>query len=275
MPDSVRIKEIHEALQADKFCKDDKNPENRRVANLGYYIERIARILGISVNSDGSVRSIRQSRFIPQGEVIPPGWSIGQWGRNQGGSKDGQPGGKAEEDRDGLVYEVRSGRFDVNEKTGEATQIQEGGYVLVENLPQLLHIIMDDFDKALGMQEAGAMAIPSADKTNYATFEGLASFCAEIAYMLSALSQNITQTHVSSLKNQAMLMECLAAFGTPIALKKFEVDMGEEEPIPVPYPGLRDDAPSMMDLCVWILSNLAPLVASQLSLDPSLEEKKE
>lgn len=275
MPDSVRIKEIHEALQADTFSTDDKDPNKRRIANLGYYIERIARVLGVSVNSDGSVRSIRQSQWIPQGEEIPAGWSIGQWGRNQGASSEGQKGGKAEDDRDGLAYEVRSGRFELDSNTGEPTKIVEGGYVLVENLPQLLHIILDDFDKSLGMQDLGAFAIPSADKTKYSTFEGMASFNAEILYMLSALSINIRQGHVSSLKNQAMLMEVLAALGTPIALKQFKVDMGEKEPIPVPYPGLREDAPSMVDFFVWVLSNISPLVAAQLSLNPTEKDQSE
>jgi hypothetical protein len=272
MPDSVRIKEIHEALEADKFCKDDNNPQNRRVANLGYYIERIARILGISVNSDGSVRSLRQSKFIPQGQPIPPGWSIGQWGRNQGADDAGQAGGLPEHDKDGLAYEVRSGRFEIDSNTGQPTAMQEGGYVLVENLPQLLHILMDDFDKALGMQELGALILPNADKTNFSSFEGMASLGAEIAYMLSALSQNIAQSHVSNLKCQAMLMEVLAAFGTPLELKQFKVDVGEEEPVGVPYPALRNDSPTMADMSFWILSNLAPLVASQLSMEKT--EKK-
>lgn len=271
MVDSIRIKEIHEALNAYEFAYSEG--EEPRVANLGYYIERIARVLGISVNPDGSVRSIRQSAYIPQGEKIPPGWSIGQWGRNQGGSKDGQKGGDNKDDRDGLAYEIRSGKFDVDSKSGQPTQITEGGYALVENIPQLLHIVMDDLDKALGMQYAGAIAIPSADKTRYATFEGLASFNAELLYMLSALSQTINQTHISSLKNQAILMECLSAFGVPVTLKSFKVDAGEKEPLPVPYPGLREDAPSVFDLAVWILSNLAPLVAAQIAIDPSVEEE--
>jgi hypothetical protein len=265
MPDSIRIKEIHEALNAYKYALDDQGAP--RVANLGYYIERIARVLGISVNPDGSVRSIRQSRFIPQGQPIPPGWSIGQWGRNQGGGNTGQAGGLPEHDKDGLAYEVRSGSFEIDSNTGLPTQIQEGGYVLVENLPQLLHIIMDDFDKALGMQESGALVLPNADKTNFASFEGMTALNAEIAYMLSALSQNIAQSHVSSLKCQAMLMEVLAAFGTPIELKEFKVDVGEDQPVGVPYPALRVDSPTVADFATWILSNLAPLVASQLSME--------
>lgn len=267
MPDSIRIKEIHEALQADTFSKDDKNPDKRRIANLGYYIERIARILGISVNSDGSIRSIRQSKHIKQGDIIPAGWSVGQWGRNQGANSQGQKGGLAEHDKDGLVYEVRSGKIELDPNTGQPSVVTEGGYVLVENLPQLLHIIMDDFDKALGMQDSGAFVLPKSDGTGIAAFEGLTSVSAEIAFMLSVLSQYIAQTHISSLKNQAMLQEILAAIGVPIELKAFQVDIGEEQPVNVPYPGLRENAPSMSDMSIWILSNLAPLVASQLKIN--------
>ncbi|MGL5871278.1 MAG: hypothetical protein ACRC2R_02730, partial [Xenococcaceae cyanobacterium] len=176
MPDSIRIKEIHEALQAEKFCKDDKDPLNRRVANLGYYIERIARVLGISVNSNGTIRSIRQSKAFPQGATIPPGWPIGQWGTNMGGSKDGQTGGNKDEERDGMAYEVRCNNFVLDPFTGTPTKITEGGYVLVENFFQLLHIILDDLDKGLGWQEAGANVLPNPNREDrYISYEGLNS----------------------------------------------------------------------------------------------------
>lgn len=267
MPDSIRIKEIHAALEAGKFAFDDNNFNDARVANLGYYIERIARILGISVNSDGSIRSIRQSKYIPQGNIIPAGWPIGQWGRNQGGAFFGQNGGEPEHDKDGMTYEVRSGKFENNIFSGEPENISEGGYVLVENWPQLLHVMLEDFDKALGMQDLGALVTPSADGTNYATFEGLSSILNEILFMLSDISKDTGQTHISSLKNQAILQEVLGVFGTPTQLKSFEVDLGEEKPFPVPYPGFRNDSPSVFDLFLWVLSNLAPLVAKQLTMD--------
>ena len=58
------LKEIHAALDAGKFAYLDGSTEQQRVSNIGYYLERIARVLGISVNSDGSIRSIRQSKII-------------------------------------------------------------------------------------------------------------------------------------------------------------------------------------------------------------------
>jgi hypothetical protein len=56
-----------------------------------------------------------------------------------------------------------------------------------------------------------------------------------------------------------MLMEVLAAFGTPLELKQFKVDVGEEEPVGVPYPALRNDSPTMADMSFWILSNIVSL----------------
>jgi hypothetical protein len=273
MPDSIRIKEIHAALQADKFSTDPDDPEVLRVANLGYYVERIARVLGISVDPDGSIRSIRQSRLIPAGEEIPAGWPIGQWGRNQGNDRDGQRGGNQIEDRDGTAYEVRSNRFTVNRFTGEADKIESGGYILCENWPQLLHVLLDDLDKGLGWQEAGAAVIPDANNQGrFATYEGLNSLLAEVAYMLSDLSQNIKGGHISGLISQAVLYEVLGAIGLPYNFKSMKVSAeGGKE---IHYPALEKESPTLVDLIFLILENLAPLVGSKVNLYPDREENE-
>lgn len=273
MPDSIRIKEIHAALQADKYSSDPDNPDELRIANLGYYIERLARTWGISVNPDGSIRSIRQSKHIAAGRDLPAGWPIGQWGRNQGGNRDGQRGGEETEDRDGLAYEVRSNRFTVNRFTGQPDKIEPGGYILVENWPQLLHVLLDDLDKAIGWQEAGASVIPDANKQGrWATYEGLNSLMAEIAYMLSDLSQNIKGGHISGLISQAVLYEVLGAIGLPYNFKRLKVEAeGAKE---IHYPALEANAPTVVDLLMLILQNIAPLVGSKINIYPELEEDK-
>ena len=263
MPDSIRLKEIHEALNAQKFAIDDSvDPPSQRFANLGYYIERIARILGINVNPDGSVRSIRQSKFVKQGDEIPAGWSIGQWGRNQGGDNEGQKGGSEDEDRDGLAYEVRSNKFAVDKFSGEATAIEQGGYVLVENLPQLLHIILSDLDKALGWAEAGANVLPNPNGEKPIPYEGLNTLLAEVAFMLSQLSRNITGTHISALKNQGMLMELIAHQGVLTRLKEIEIDLGIDEKAMLVYPSLN--GMTEFEQNSLILSNLSLLIGSFL-----------
>lgn len=262
MPDSQRVKEIHQALNASFYAYHTKDNEVfSRVANLGYYIERIARILGISVEPDGGIRSIRQSKHVKQGEPIPAGWTIAQWGRNNGGSNEGQKGGNEGEKRDGIAYDVISNRFTTNPFTGEANKIEEGGYVLCENLLQYLETFKDDVDKALGLQVAAANALPSADGKNYITYEGLHTLLAEIAYNQSKMSQRDFEILCSSLCTQAITREILAAFGVPVESKEIKANI-EGEDLKIPYAGLTYSSPTLFNLISLVLANIAPILTA-------------
>lgn len=270
MPDSVRIKEIHQSLQAGTFAYTEAGQE--RIANLGYYIERIARVLGISVNSDGTIRSIRQKKEIQASSPLPDGWNFGQWGLNTGGEakSGGQPGGAASEYRDGIIYEQRSNI--VRKSAFGDPVITSGDYTLCENIPQLIDEILDDLDKALGWQELGANFIPNADNSGkYVAYEGLAQLQTEVAYMLSRMSQHTSQTQVAVLIIQAVVYELLRATGQPISPKAFQADVGGEDLANVPYPGLASDAPSQLQQTQWILQTIAPILGALIK--PKVEEK--
>lgn len=272
MPDSIRIKEIHQCLQAGTFAYNETGQE--RIANLGYYIERIARVLGISVNPDGTIRSIRQKKEVLASSPLPDGWNFGQWGLNTGGQdrrSGGQEGGEVEEYRDGIIYEqrcniLRQGAFDSN------PVITSGDYTLCENFPQLIDEILDDLDKALGWQELGANFIPNADNSGkYITYEGLAQLQTEVAYMMSRVSQHTSQTQVATLIIQAVVYELLRSTGQPITPKAFQADVGGEDLANVPYPGLAPDAPSQLQQTQWILQTVAPILGALLR--PKAEEQ--
>ena len=269
MPDSIRIKEIHQALQADKFAYAE-NGTDARVANLGYYVERIARVLGISVNSDGSIRSIRQKKVIERGGVIPAGWYFGQFGSNRGGSSDGQQGGRADEERDGIVYEQRSNKFVPSLFNLDEVEIHQGDYTLCENIPQLLDEMLDDLDKALGWQDLGASAIPNADGSDKTlVYNGLAQLLTELAFTSSRMSQHTSQGLIASLVAQGIAFELLKATGQKLIPKSLEVDTGDEAYAQVPYPGIAADAPSQLEQTKWILQTLAPIVGNLLQVEQS------
>jgi hypothetical protein len=272
MPDSKRIKEIHAALGAGDYAYDPQQPSNYRWANLGKLIEATATLLGYSVNADGTIRPIRQSKYIAAGQPIPAGWILGQWGRNHGGNTEGQTGGNPNEERFGLAYEVRSNKFDVDPYKGTPSKITNGGYVLVENLPQLLHILLDDLDKALGWQDLGALAITSPNDGKPVGYEGLASLILELAYGQSRISRQTSGAHISSMITQATLYEVLASLGVAVQNKEFEVKSGIYKG-KVPYPGLNLNAPSLMDVLIIILINLSQVVARSLVI-PDLPEEE-
>ncbi|MCH2244701.1 MAG: hypothetical protein MK111_08680 [Crocosphaera sp.] len=276
MVDSTRIIEIHEALNAGKFANDPEDTDNFRFANLGYYIERIARILGISVDPDGSIRSVRQRGYKEPGDTIPPGWPIGQWGRNQGGSSDGQKGGKEEDDKDGITYPVISNKYTLDEFTGEPDKIVEGGYVLCENIIQYLETLKDDLDKALGLQYAGANSFPLPNGNGDVSFEGLSILLQENTYMLSQLSCQISSAQISSLVTQAVVAELLAHCGVPTTIKELKVDIANGETVSIPYPAITETSPSQFDQTLLLLANLAPLLGGKINIrhDHRIEENE-
>ncbi|MDJ0578189.1 MAG: hypothetical protein QNJ65_23920, partial [Xenococcaceae cyanobacterium MO_234.B1] len=268
------IKEIHAALDAGKFAYLDGSTEQQRVSNIGYYVERIARVLGISVNSDGSIRSIRQSKIIEKGDTVPNGWNIAQWGRNNGENTQGQEGGLSSEERDGIAWEIKSNKFITDNFTGEPTEIAQGGYALVENIPQLLHLIFEDLDRAFGLQDAGANVVPSPDGKQIVSYQGINTMLLDILYMLSMMSRNTSGAHICGLKNQAMLQEILAALGQPIGVKEIEVTVANNQKLPIPVPGTLPGNPTLSDMFMIILLNLGLLVGSKIDVKQEEEEKK-
>lgn len=273
MPDSVRIKEIHAALNAGHYAVDPTNSNVFRFANLGYYIERIARVLGISVNPDGSIRSVRQRANKKPGEEIPAGWPIGQWGRNQGGDKDGQIGGNTEHDKDGITYPLISNTFTADPFSGEATNIGESGYALCENLIQYLETFKDDLDKALGLQEAAANILPLPESNKALVYEGLGSLVSENSYMLSELSRSVVSSHISSLICQGILIELLAQQGVPTTVKELIVKIGDKDQ-KIPYPAISPNSPSNFDQTLLVLMNLSPLLGGKLTIREDKKEKE-
>lgn len=273
--DSVRIKEIHAALQADKFAVDDNDEDVARVANLGYYIERISRVLGISVNSDGSIRSIRQRKVIdPDTTSVPAGWGLGQWALNKGGNSEGQEGGLETEERDGIVYNNRCNRAVKSSFNDADFELGSPTSVLCENVWQYLESYLEDLDQGLNWQEMGAMALPSPnpsdDGTNrYCTFEGMGTLLAEVAYMLSSISKDTSQTYISSIVTQAMGKAILQAFGTPIGVgyQEYVINDGESDySAVIPIPIIEDDSPTLVQLLFNVIENQARILGANTVL---------
>lgn len=264
MADSARIKDIHAALQADRYSKDDTNPNDLRVANLGWLIYKIAQALGLHFKSDGEMIPVPDTKHVKPGDKIPENFQFNQFGKNRWKDKKGNY-----QEGVGIVYEVRSNYF--GKDIFQEEIIEEGGYVLCHSLLQYLDQLQDDNDRAFGLQDLGANVLPKADGSGYVLYQGLHSLLMEMAYAISALSVNISQSHVLAMKNNAMLAEMMAIAGQPITIKEIVCTMNGQE-VKIPYQGVKEGTPSLVDFFVWILSNQALVTASQMSIK---EKEKE
>jgi hypothetical protein len=257
MPDSKRLIEIHEALEADTYAIDGKN---RRVANLGWLINKMAHVLGLHFAPDGRMAKPPDTKHYKDGDTIPENWQMGQFGKNKWKDKKG-----TWHDGVGIAYEVRSNSFGVDGFTGKDDAIEEGGWVTCNSLVQLLDTKFDDDDRAFGLQDLGANVLPSPDGNRWIAYQGLHALLQEAVYMLAAISDNTSHTQVLAMKNNALAMENLSAHGVPIEIKEIEANIGGTV-VKIPIPGVAEGAPTHVDLAIWILSNLAPILASSFAV---------
>lgn len=318
MPDSQRIKEIHAALEAQtysKYVSEDDGSDKPRVSNIGYYTERIAQVLGVNVLADGiSYSPIEPQRVSLTDQDdnntidVPAPYKISRWGVSVQDVTDEQLQTGVDEQGDpiipdtdapktvpynGLIYESVSNRFNIDPATGEKTTIEPTGLMLVHNYPQLIRQIIDDFDKALGLQESAAFAVRSAEdivdeeginalfpkyKPKICTYEGLHSLVTEISYMLSEVSRRSSGAQVSSMINNALLYEIMGIFGLPIEPKSFTAKVGLEESngqdikSQIYHPGFSDNAPRIYELWTILMQNIAPLLGANYTVSDSEKE---
>jgi hypothetical protein len=264
MPDSIRVQEIHASLNAAKFSRDG---DKQRVANIGFYVEFISQILGGSFNPDGTTRSIRQMKRIPDGSTVAPGWDRAQFSVNERGKSEGQAGGNPGEFAPGIIYQQRTNKLTPNDFDPEQSQIEGGDLILCENLPQMLEAFWDDLSKGLGWQDAGATAIPNADGSGkIATYEGLHQMMVELLFMLSRVSTHTSETLVSSMITQAVAKETLSGLGLPLEQSSLDINLGEDKGY-VPYPIISSESPTVTTQLGWVLMNLGKLMMANASFE--------
>jgi len=266
-----QIKEIHACLGAGEFAYQDNGIDDPSPAymHIARKVDYIAKALGICFDLSGEILSVRQSKHLNRGDTIPAGWYLGQFGRNTGASTDpnAQKGGLADEERLGIVYEVKGNRFETNQASGNE-EITQGGYILCESIPQLWHVMLQDLDRSLGLQTLGSIAIANPNynpdysgnnediKTPYWTYNGLGQLLLDLMYLEADTNRHAAQANVGSLKAQAVAGECLAALGVP-ATEKSVLMRVDDNLQSVKYPAFNASGQTIVDLLLWALQNIA------------------
>lgn len=314
MVDSIRVKEIHQALEAQRYATYESTvtgEQKARVSNIGYYVERIARLLGINVLADGTAYTpllINKVEIPDDGGIrdadIPPPYLNNQWGFGKEditssrfdvsptiNDDDDNPLGRTDAPLDdigyeAMVYPIVTNKFVTNESTGEVSQIKAGGVALVHNIPQLWDVMMQDMDKGLGLQEAGAYSLrsvedidaPEGQPPKICYYEGLHSLVTENAYMNSEISRRASKAEVISMINQAMIQELMGIMGLPVEAKSFQAKIGANSSGEIVqanlyHPAFANNAPRIYELWTLLMQNLAPLLGNNYRLDEETEKE--
>jgi len=294
MPDSPRVKEMHLAIQAlaDAWSAkemaykvdpesgeipDDPSERQRLAGNLAWHLLMLCKWNGIQLLDDKNILHDKGIDRFPiqvvessgRGSVEIQGhypFGVLAFSNEDEEGKISQLPGYPPSDtsRPQMAYKLKSSIFK-SDAFGD-TKIEEGDYVLVNTIQQLLQVIMHDLDKALGMKDLSAGVVPGVREGEICTYEGLASAISEVLYMNSAISSQTGQNLISSVITQGIVRELLKATGFPLTPKTVEVDIGNN--VTVPYPGIPDDSPTHYLMFVSLMQTLQPIVASVLDKIP-------
>jgi hypothetical protein len=274
MPDSIRIKEIHAALEADKYGvhpEDSENDPKKRLNNLGRLIESAAHVLGVSFNEDGKNVPYPEPRLFDPEKIEdindkkllkPAQFAVAE----MGGFLDTSG-----------IYEVRSAIPKMVRNEMEIDLRPHG--IKVHNLPQLIDGMADDISKMLGGGQSAAFQVPSADGWRAAEYEGISQAVADALYMLSVHSKNINELQNQSIKTVYMLQQILKGLGLPTHIEKIEgvsgVTDAEGEYLTgyMPVPEIDPKSPTITSLLGIVLLNLQRVVGASVTVREYQQEE--
>lgn len=303
--DTPRIKEIHLAVGGSEYATYVSTQDGTIkpvVANIGYLVERVARVLGINRLKDGKEflplpkdkRDVGAEQTTVELERPYTTEVFGEQDQQLNQFQldfdvSGVDYGQLQETdapttvpQLGFAYEHVTNEFRENPNTGELDRIAPGGFTFCHNLPQVWAAMLDDMDKGLGLQEASAFAI-QAPESVYNTqrqgtplicqYEGLHQLVAENAYMISETSRRASQAQMASMITQAEIQEMIAIFGFPLEPKNFKMTVGaaqdgSEITRPAWYPGFANTSPTIFDLFTTLMRNIGAVIAEFHGLPP-------
>ena len=276
MPDSIRIKEIHAALEADKYgvhpSATEENPL-KRLNNLGRLIEAASYVLGVNFNEDGlnrpypepvlfdpeKIEEVNDKKLLKNAQFAVA---------EMGGGLDTS-----------ALYEIRSALIKSGRK--EASIDLRPHAMKIHNLSQLFDAIADDISKMLGGGQSAAFQVPSADGWRAIEYEGISQAIADSLYMSSVHSKQINELQNQSIKTVYMLQQILKALGLPMHIEKIEGVSGVQDSEGdyltgyMPVPEIDAKAPTITSLLGIVLLNLQRVVGATVGFREIPEQTEE
>jgi hypothetical protein len=228
--DSPRLIEIHKALDAGKFSKNELNSNKDRYTTLGYYIEKTASLLGHRLDANGEIDKQREKALTRN--ILPPTSKPDP--KKHGGSSFGH---------ESLLVRRLNNHFNKD-------KIEDGGVVAVPDLPQLMLEVLDQLNLGLGIQESSAIEIKHDGQTH--RYPNLLALVTEIAIHQFNQSQYSKSTHISSLVTQQQTNEIIGGLGLPTISKQIMRTVNGKNAA-IPYWGIAPQASiaKKIDTCTY------------------------
>lgn len=260
MPDSIRLKEIHSALEAGRYGVHP-DPTKAQLNNIGRLVEALAYVLGINLDSDGKNLPFPDPEYLKPEDVA----KLKHLKTSQFAAFDGDKGMQA-----ATLYDIRS-NVAVTDKFGKKV-IQPGGAVKVWNLAQWLDQGADDTEAQLGGASLASLQVPTGDGKTYHQYQGLGHAIQDCLFMLSVESKRVDELVIQAARTIHLAQQILMGLGLPLRPDTIDFLIGAEtataeDPPQIgvaPVASLDPSAPTITSLFGITLANLSRLVAGTI-----------
>jgi hypothetical protein len=219
MPDSPRLMEIHNALDAAYWGNNDLDPDKLRVDNLGWRIRRGNEVAGIRVDEEGKVNKNTEKKNVRSYVKSNQKIDEKEYGGNCYGTK-------------GML--VRNLPNNI-----EKGVTKDGGVVKIHDSNQLILHLIDTLNTAIGLQESANLKIRNGDEDYY--YPNQLAMFTEMLLMLKNQSTYTRGAFISGLITQEQTKELIAGLGLPTINKTISVGINKKTK-QIPYWGIAPQA---------------------------------
>jgi hypothetical protein len=231
--DSVRLIEIHRALEADKYSTNFTSPGESRVTTLGWMIEAANRVLGLRFDDNGKINIEAETTTYQPATLNNPsgeGYGLTSWGTQ------------------GMFVSFLPTTYDENDR-------EEKLWDVVHDIPQLIQAKERALNVSLGIQHGSQIRLRGIGGD-------VQSHPNQLALLLS-MANKIERTNFIvqklQIQNTVMGMEVrdlYSGIGIPVSTKFINLNNGEKE-LQVPYIGYQKDKLAMINHLTDLKINVA------------------
>jgi hypothetical protein len=235
----AKIEQIHKALDAETYAIDPETGE-KRIANLGWLIEKMSNILGLRRKPSGKyLDKVDQAKY-DRNRLNSPKWAQGDYDLNSWGNRG---------------YALR--HLPTSYENG---QRQDNQYDLVHDIPQLLAAVLDQIDLGQGLQHTAEIRLKVGKEVQ--SYPNVGQLTIDLAARVIELEALVEKMAVMQIETSNSVRELFPGIGIPVATKSVSIDIGGKQQ-QIFYPGFQSGKGSIRDSLSAIKVNLG-IVLGQL-----------
>jgi hypothetical protein len=235
---SDKITAIWKALGGDKYAINEIDPDKDRITNLGYYIEKIASLLGHRLDANGKFDYQKEKDLYTRKLLNKPKFVNGQYSE----------AGFAER---GLIVPHLPNSYDKDHSLLEL-------YDVVYDIPQLLSARHDQVDKSLGIQHGSEIRVMTEDN-RVAKYPNQLALLLDLHSQVSAINNTVDANKIIATITAQEVRELFAGIGIPVSTKYISALASDGKPTGkrLPYFGFQAGKESILNQLTTLKVNLA------------------